>query len=100
MRGALFAETTNVLGHGDGVDAPAVLRIALAEDARLGALADQVVVARDAVLVDEDLGAPFLDVAGDRQLLAIRGALDEARVVLEQRRADDRARARAARRNS
>ena len=42
------------------------LRVALAEHARLGALADQVVTTRDGVLLDERLIAPLLDAGGDQ----------------------------------
>ena len=53
-------------GTGMRVDAPAVLRVAHAEHARLDALADQVVAARDDVLLQEDLVAPLFDVGADQ----------------------------------
>jgi rubrerythrin len=86
---SLFAESANVFGDGDGTDALAILRVANTEDASLPAFAYQVIAPRDRVLLDEYLLAPFFDCGADRDPLAIGGALHEARMMLEQWRADD-----------
>ena len=48
-----------------------------------------VLAAHHAVVLDEDLGVPLLDVGRDPKLLGVGGGGDEAGRDLEQRRADD-----------
>src|SRR5258706_12004106 len=79
------AQRLDVVGHGDRTQALRVVCIAPREGAHLAAFADQLLAARHAVHLHEHLAAPFFDVRGDADRLAVSDGLDESGVDLEQR---------------